>query len=96
MSPCRLHGTADAAKVAICHDNCNLYGPGPWHVMTQQSPARGVGTRQGSVIFRVSNGLLNDAALFDAGFLTGEIAQVVKLGATHFTVLVDGDGVDER
>lgn len=39
---------------------------------------------------------LNHATFLDTCFLTGEITQVVKLGATHFTVLVDGDRVDKR
>lgn len=40
--------------------------------------------------------LLGYATLFDAGLLAGEGAEVVELGATYLTVLVDGDGVDER
>ena len=32
----------------------------------------------------------------DAGLLAGEGAEVVELGATYLTVLVDGDGVDKR
>ena len=39
---------------------------------------------------------LNHATFLDTCFLTGEITQVVKLGATHFTVFVDGDRVDKR
>ena len=40
--------------------------------------------------------LLDDAALFDAGLLTREFAQIVQFGATHLTVLVNHDVVDER
>ena len=39
---------------------------------------------------------LDNATFFDAGLLTCELAQVVKLGTTYLTVLVDGNGVDER
>ena len=39
--------------------------------------------------------LCNDAALFDASVLAGELAQIVEFSATHFTVLVDGDRVNE-
>lgn len=39
--------------------------------------------------------LFHYAALFDTGFLAGEIAQVVKFGTTNLTVLVHGDGVDK-
>lgn len=39
--------------------------------------------------------LLLHAAFFDAGLLAREGAEVVELGATHLTVLVDGDGIDE-
>ncbi len=34
--------------------------------------------------------------LGDAGFLTREAAEIVELGATHLTNLVDGDAVDVR
>ena len=40
--------------------------------------------------------LVDYAALFDASFLAGEIAQIVKFCATNLTVLVDCDRVDER
>ncbi len=40
--------------------------------------------------------LFGNATLFDACLLAGELAQVVKFCATHFTVLVDSDAVDER
>ena len=43
------------------------------------------------VLFRSS-----DAALLDAGLLTGEVAQVVQLGTTDLTILVDLDAVDVR
>ena len=39
---------------------------------------------------------LDNATFFDAGLLTCEFAQVVKLGTTYLTVLVDSNGVDER
>ncbi len=41
-------------------------------------------------------GLGNDAALFDACLLTGEVAQVIDSCATHTAMLVDFDAVDER
>ena len=37
-----------------------------------------------------------DAALLDAGLLAGKATEVVKFGATHLAILVDGDRVDER
>ena len=40
--------------------------------------------------------LLNDAALLDASLLTGETTQVIQLGATNLTMLVDGNVVDKR
>lgn len=40
--------------------------------------------------------LLRYATFLDAGFLAGEAAEVVEFRTTHFTVLVDGDAVDER
>ena len=40
--------------------------------------------------------LLDDATLFDASLLASETTQVVQLGTTHLTMLVDGDAVDER
>lgn len=39
--------------------------------------------------------LLDHAALFDAGFLACELAEVVEFCTTHLTMLVDGNGVDE-
>ena len=36
------------------------------------------------------------ATLFDTGFLAGELAEIVKFGATYFTVFVHGNRVDER
>ena len=41
-------------------------------------------------------GVGDHALLLDAGSLTGELTQIVKLSATHLTVLVDLDGVDAR
>ena len=41
-------------------------------------------------------GFLYAATLFDAGFLTGKTTQVVEFRTTHLTILVYGDGVDER
>ena len=37
------------------------------------------------------SGLLGYATLLDTGFLAGETTEVVKLGTTHLTILVDGD-----
>ena len=37
-----------------------------------------------------------DAALLDAGLLAGQAAEIVKFGATHLAILVDGDRVDKR
>ena len=37
---------------------------------------------------------LNKSLFLDAGLLTSELAQVVKLSATHLTVLLDGDALD--
>lgn len=39
--------------------------------------------------------LLDNATLFDTSLLAGEGAEVVELCATYFTVLVDGNRVDE-
>lgn len=38
---------------------------------------------------------LRYATLFDACFLAGEAAEIVKLGTTYLTIFVDGDRVDE-
>ena len=35
------------------------------------------------------------STLFDAGFLAGEGAEIIELGAAHTAELVYGDGVDE-
>ena len=40
--------------------------------------------------------LLHYAAFLDASLLTGEVTQVIKLGATNLAVLVDSDRVDKR
>ena len=39
--------------------------------------------------------LLHYTTLFDASLLAGEATEVVKFGATHLAILVDGDRVDE-
>jgi len=44
---------------------------------------------------RLSLLLDKDAALLDASFLACEATQIVQLGATHLTVLVDDDAVDK-
>lgn len=40
--------------------------------------------------------LFLEATLLDAGFLAGQLAQIVKLGAAHFTIFVYGNRVDKR
>lgn len=35
--------------------------------------------------------LVDNTTLFDASFLSGKSAQVIKFGATHFTILVNND-----
>ncbi len=40
-------------------------------------------------------GLL-DKTLFDAGFLAGEVAEIIKLRTTHLAILVDSDRLNER
>ena len=74
-------------------------GPYVWGLIQQKHLCAG---RKGA-LFRFWGGvpegrsvLLGYATLFDAGLLAGEGAEVVELGATYLTVLVDGDGVDER
>lgn len=50
----------------------------------------------GCLVSFVSGLLFDHATLFDASFFAGEAAEVVEFRATHFTVLVNSDAVDER
>ena len=44
----------------------------------------------------ISKSLFLNDALGNASLLTGEVTKVIKLSATYFTVLVNGDGLDKR
>ena len=49
-----------------------------------------------SVLCREELFLYSYATLFDTGFLAGEVAEIVKFGATNLTVFVHGNRIDER
>lgn len=40
--------------------------------------------------------ILLDETLLDTGFLTGEVAEIVKFRTTNLTILANGDRLDER
>lgn len=69
--------------------------PGDTTCGSFECPGDGVGGRpDGRVLLSLS--FLDYAALLDAGFFAGKVAEVVEFSATHFTIFVDGNRVDKR
>ena len=69
---------------------CNMTGKGK----KEQPALFEEGT--GCLISLICGLLFDHATLFDASCFAGEAAEVVEFRATHFTVLVNSDAVDER